>query len=126
MDLNVIELPRIGELMLTQMANDWVDNLIFSDKHIKPHEESLILAVFPALAHQMNAVIKRDCGLVFEFYDQRCKDKTVRVNGHNPRRHWHLPVFETCKLLHRDQVISLQQAIDAIKLTRGRKLVLAN
>lgn len=117
----MIELPRIGELMLTQMANDWVDNLIFSDKHIKPHEESLILAVFPALAHQMNAVIKRDCGLVFEFYDQRCKDKTVCV----AKRHY-LPVFETCKLLHRDQILSLQNAIDAIKLTRGRKLVLAN
>jgi hypothetical protein len=29
-------------------------------------------------------------------------------------------------MLHRDQVPSLQQAIDAIKLTRGRKLVLAN
>lgn len=119
----MLELPRIGELMLTQMANDWVDNLIFSDKHIKPHEESLILAVFPALAHQMNHVIQRDCGLVFEFYDQRLKDRCVHVEGsYGPP----LPVFESCKLLHRDQVISLQSAIDAIKLTRGRKLVLAN
>ena len=118
--LDMLELPRIGELMLTQMAEDWVDNLIFSDKHIKPHEEPLILAVFPALASQMNAVINRDCGLVFEFYDQRCKDKSVRVGRDI------LPVFETCKLLHRDQVPSLQQAIDAIKLTRGRNLALTN
>jgi hypothetical protein len=120
--VDVIELPRISELMLTQMAEDWVDNRIFSDKHLPPRDrQELIKAVFPAVAPQLaNAVILRDCGLVFELYELRSKERMVRVGRDM------FPVFDTCKMLHRDQVFSLQEAVDAIKLTRGRKLVLAN
>lgn len=123
----MLELPRISELMLTQMAEDWCDNRIYSDKHLpKIHRQELIKAVFPAVVPQLaNAVILRDCGLVFEFYAERSKEQSIkfRERGWPPRV---LPVFNTCKLLHRDQVPHLQQAIDTIKLTRGRKLVLAN
>lgn len=117
--------------MLTHMAEDWCDNLIFSDKHIVPHEEALIFAVFPAVKQQMSAsphfelAIREQCGLIFEFMADRYKDRSIKLD--DPRlRLPLLPVFPTCKILHKDQLIPLQKAINITKSLRGRKLVLSN
>lgn len=123
------EIPKIGEIMLTQMAEDWASDKIFSDKHIVPHDEDLIFAVFPAAKHVMGIsslnemTMRTQCGLIFEFMADRRKDISIKVR--DPLASMRvLPCFETCKVLHRDQLVSLQKAIDAVKLMRGRKLVL--
>jgi hypothetical protein len=113
--------------MLTQMAYDWAADKIFSDKHIVPHDEYAIFLVFPAAKSMMSVssyndlIMRTECGLIFEFMDQRRRDKSVKV--HDPRATMRvLPIFDTCKVLHKDQLVSLQKAIDAVKLTWGRKL----
>ena len=105
-------LPRLSELMLTEMASAWVANEIFSDRHIKPHRDELIYAVFPAAKElmrdsKMDCLIRDECGLIFELMDLRLKDRSIRQGPGSA----YLPVFGSCKIMHKDQIGSLQQAI---------------
>jgi hypothetical protein len=115
-------IPKISELMLTEMASSWVSDEIFSEKHITPYRLELVHAVFPAakLAMQMPRVARvcsAELGIIFELMPLRCKHRSVRA--HQPDGNYRiLPSFDTFKMLHKDQVISLQRAIDAQRLVK--------
>lgn len=117
-------LPRLSELMLTEMGNAWVANEIFSDRHIKPHRDELIYAVFPAAKElmrdpKMDRLIRDECGLIFELMDLRLRDRSINAKEH--RRIY--PCFSTCKIMHKDQIGSLQQAITIARGMKNRRLV---
>ena len=118
------DLPRLSELMLTEMAGAWVADEIFSDRHVVPHRDELIQAVFPAAKElmrdsRMNRVVREQCGLIFELMDLRLRDRSINAIEH--RRIY--PCFPSCKMLHKDQLDSLQQAITIARGMRRAHLV---
>lgn len=131
-----MHLPLLGDLMLTHMAEDWIAGRIFSDKHINPHDEALIFAVFPAAREIMcaspafEAAIRDQCGLIFEMLDKRFTDRSVKLKdgiGGSVRL---LPVFPSCKMLRKEQLVPLQRAIDCVRHVsyggRQRQLIKVN
>lgn len=122
----MLTLPRLSELMLTEMATAWVNNEIFSDRHIQPRRDELIYAVFPAVKElmrdqHMDRLLRDECGLIFELMDKRLRDRSINATEH--RRIY--PVFSTCKIMHKDQIGSLQQAITLARTMRRKPLVTA-
>lgn len=120
------EIPKISELLLTEMALSWVRGQIFSEKHIVPPTQELTFAVFPAAKLAMQTprvarVCRAELGLVFELMSLRSKERSIRV--HQPTGEFVVfPSFDTFKMLHKDQLPSLQHAIDAHrKLKQLRK-----
>lgn len=124
------DLPRMSELMISEMAAAWVADEIFSDRHVKPHREELIQAVFPALAElmrdqKMDRMIRDQCGLVFELIDMRVKNRSIRTNERGVPAHDY-PCFVTCKLMHKDQIPALQAAITIARKMRRKPILVAS
>ncbi len=112
------EITKINDFHLEEMAKDWVDNLIFSDRHIVPRNQELIYAVFPGVKILMDTNSKakneilENSGLFWMFMSEKRFGQTISVRE-NGRL---LPIFDDVRFVHKDQIEALQKLIAARRL----------
>ncbi len=123
------KIPRMPEAAMREMAIDWVQNKVFSDKHVVPYKREVVLAVFPALKEACSTAagareIADNCGLVCAHLSARVPKKCVQATDPDGRVH-RFPIFQSCLIFHKDQLRGLQKMIKEerlrLKWLRGDK-----
>jgi len=114
------KIPRMPEAAMREMAIDWVNNKVFSDKHVVPYKREIVLAIFPALKEACSTPagareILDNCGLVCCLVSARVPNRCIRTTDSDGREHRY-PMFQTCLIFHKDQLPGLQKMIKEERL----------
>ena len=107
-----LDLPRMSDDALRKLILDFVDGRIFTSVHIPSNQmQSMLSMVFMPLAlgalHKVHPDSLANIGLIYEYLDQAAPRS---ING--------MPIFFSCRMVHKDD---WQRAIPAIQAEEERR-----
>lgn len=106
----ITPIPNRLDNELRQIAQDILEEKIFTNRHISPRDNNLIGTIFMVLmfggAEQIDP---DDVGMIFEYYNKACK---TAVNGY--------PIFSSCALLNKRDTKKVWEYYEKFKVAREK------